>query len=248
MIGEILLNYPPISLAEMSEVKLMNRTDTKFVTNRRMLEALLVLAADNYYVQEIDGCREAEYSTLYFDNNEDSMYMAHHNGKKTRQKLRIRSYVASDEHFLEVKTKNNRGRTNKKREKIISKETPLIDHYAFLKKYLWVKPESVVPKQENHFNRITLVNIDKTERLTIDYNLVFCHLETKRVARYDDVVIIELKRDGLYPSPILPLLRQLRIFPMGFSKYCIGMALTNPLLRQNCLKERIRQINKIVKS
>lgn len=248
MIDEILLKFPPISLAEMSEVKLMNRTDTKFVTNKRKLESLLALAADQYYVQEIDGCREAEYSTLYFDTKENSMYMVHQNGKKARQKLRIRSYVASDEHFLEVKTKNNRGRTSKKREQIISTETPLADHYPFLKKLLWVEPEYVVPKQKNHFNRITLVNIDKTERLTIDYNLSFYHLETKHAVNYDDIVIIELKRDGLQPSPILPLLRQLRIFPMGFSKYCIGMALTNPLLKQNCLKERIKKINKILNS
>lgn len=34
---DILSQYDPICLEEMSGIKLMNRTDTKFVTNRRRL-------------------------------------------------------------------------------------------------------------------------------------------------------------------------------------------------------------------
>ena len=40
-------------------------------------------------------------------------------------------------------------------------------------------------------------------------------------------------------------LRQLRIHPHGFSKYCIGSALTNPDLRQNRFKIRLRDTEKI---
>ena len=41
------------------------------------------------------------------------------------------------------------------------------------------------------------------------------------------------------------MLRQLRIHPHGFSKYCIGSALTNPDLRQNRFKIRLRDTEKI---
>ena len=41
------------------------------------------------------------------------------------------------------------------------------------------------------------------------------------------LVIVELKRDGLCYSPVLEMLRVLRVFPHGFSKYCMGSALTN---------------------
>ena len=43
------------------------------------------------------------------------MYNRHEAGHLVRQKLRIRSYVDAKLNFLEVKTKNNHGRTKKKR-------------------------------------------------------------------------------------------------------------------------------------
>ena len=60
----------------------------------------------------------------------------------------------------------------------------------------------------------------------------------------DDLVIIELKRDGLCPSPILQMLRDLRIFPHGFSKYCMGMALTDPSLPKNRIKLKLIEVEK----
>ena len=111
----ILRSYHPISLDEMSGIKLMNRTDTKFVTSASRLRELLVLAHDDYRVQEIDGKRIARYYTAYFDTPDNNMYIVHQNGHVGRQKLRIRSYVDSGLNFLEVKTKNNHGRTKKKR-------------------------------------------------------------------------------------------------------------------------------------
>ena len=58
--------------------------------------------------------------------------------------------------------------------------------------------------------------------------------------------IIELKRDGLQPSPILGMLRDLRIKPSGFSKYCMGSALTNPDLKRNNFKERLRLVERLL--
>ena len=233
-------NFSPISLAEMSAVKLMNRIDTKFVTNRQTLVKLLAMAEELYKVQEIDGQRIAAYHTLYYDTPENTMYIAHQNGKKNRQKLRIRTYLDSNEHYLEVKTKNNHGRTKKKRVKM--EGSSLLPYDDFLTERLWLSPKDMMPKIENNFHRITLVNEDMTERLTIDHDLSFHHFETDNRLSLDTAVIIELKRDGLKPSPIMPILNKLRIFPMGFSKYCIGMALTNPSLKQNRFKERIHYI------
>ena len=44
---------------------------------------------------------------------------------------------------------------------------------------------------------------------------------------------------------ILPALRELRIQPSGFSKYCMGMALTDGELKKNCFKPRLRMISKM---
>ena len=43
------------------------------------------------------------------------MYLAHQNGRVIREKIRVRTYVSSGLTFLEVKNKNNKGRTDKKR-------------------------------------------------------------------------------------------------------------------------------------
>jgi hypothetical protein len=62
----------------------------------------------------------------------------------------------------------------------------------------------------------------------------------------NDLVIIELKRDGLVFSPVLDMLRQLHTHPHGFSKYCMGAAFTNQDLPINRFKEKLRDINKIL--
>lgn len=261
---EILATYAPITLNEMSGIRLMNRTDTKFVTTEDRLADLLELAQPDYRVQllEADDGARAEYvgrpvlpySTTYFDTPDYAMFYTHQHGHAGRQKLRIRSYDSSELAFLEVKTKNNRGRTKKKRVPLDAGTphlwTPGVattEEAAFVHRHLLAyDPLTLAPKVANRFDRITLVNRALTERLTIDCHLAFrnpvsgCDLELPRI------VIIELKRDGLQPSPILGLLRQLRIRPMGFSKYCIGSALTNPQLRINRFKPRLRRIEKMM--
>ena len=98
---------------------------------------------------------------------------------------------------------------------------------------------------QNLFDRITLVNKEKTERLTIDYNIRFHNFETNNDADSDQLVIIELKRDGNVYSPICSLLRDLHIHPTGFSKCCIGMVWTDPGLKQNNFKAKVRRLAKI---
>ena len=57
---ELLKTFAPISLEQMSSVKLMNRPDTKFVTTQQRLQQLLTMALKDYYIQEIDGQRNLE--------------------------------------------------------------------------------------------------------------------------------------------------------------------------------------------
>lgn len=59
------------------------------------------------------------------------------------------------------------------------------------------------------------------------------------------LVVIELKQDALAPSPMKQLLAQLRVKPFKLSKYCIGEALTNPLVKHNRFKAKIRAIGKM---
>ncbi len=258
-IAEVLASYATISLSEMSAVRLMNRTDRKFVTSYAMALSLLRAAADDYYVQEIDHRRIADYYTVYFDTPQYDMFRCHACGKMNRQKLRIRSYVDSHLSFLEVKTKDNHCRTRKRRMQMIDfdplhprrdilfcgTDATLSAAEHFLGEHLHYAADSLTERIENRFERITLVNKAKTERLTIDLHVHFHNLITDQRLALDNVVIIELKRDGRQPSPILALLRQMRIKPLGFSKYCVGTAITCPSLPQNRLKQRLRTIQRI---
>ena len=236
----LISKFQPISLSEMGGIKLMNRTDTKFVTSIDKLMLLLQMAGDEYRVQEIDGKRNMSYATIYYDSKDYAFYNAHHDGHAGRQKVRVRSYVDSHLSFLEIKTKDNHGKTYKSR---ISADDALAQD--FLKQVLHIDPQLLEQKIENSFHRITLVNKAMTERLTIDTDLSFQNLTTGKKCSLPRLAIIELKRDGLQPSPILPMLRELRIHPGGFSKYCIGEALTNPSLRINLLKPRLQKLMKI---
>ena len=259
---QILNEYEPITLDEMKDIRLMNRIDTKFVTTVPVLKRLLNIARDDYFVQETGGLRISPYYTMYFDTDDCAMYNRHEVGHLSRQKIRIRSYVDAGLNFLEVKTKNNHGRTKKKRIAMeqFDPTNPQYDirferqneEYAayddFIRTWLMYEPTSLICQLENRFDRITLVNKGKTERLTIDTNLRFHNITTDGRRSMDDIVIIELKRDGNLPSPILGRLLDLRIHPHGFSKYCIGSALTNESLRRNRIKPRLRSIEKILRN
>ena len=244
---DLLNTFAPITLEEMSSVKLMNRTDTKFVTNLQKLEQLLEMAQADYYVQDIDGGRNLEYDTTYFDTTAFDMYTTHQHGHTNRQKIRFRTYCVSGLQFMEVKTKNNHGRTKKKRIEVSDMDLHDEEKRLFLGKHLRYDVNTLQPALNNHFSRITLVNKGKTERLTIDSGLRFHNMQNDERLDMGPLVIIELKRDGLVYSPVLEMLRQLRIQPHGFSKYCMGSALTgHELLPVNRFKRKLIEVGKLV--
>ncbi len=238
--------FSPITLEQMSGVRLMNRTDTKFVCTRAALVDLLHSAREMYYVQEIDNQRVMHYSTLYFDTLDYHMFSEHRRGRKVREKIRIRTYEDSCLSFLEVKKKNNKGRTKKTRMALPNSSHDILAYADFVAENSAYAAKDVVPAIENHFSRITLVNKQLTERLTIDTDLRFVNRASNKSVSLQPLVIIELKRDGLVPSPIMALLRRARIKPSGFSKYCIGMALTCTGLNVSGMKPKLRRINKLI--
>ncbi len=236
---------PRISLEEMSELRLMNRTDMKFVTNKDKLAQLLSMAQGRYLAQYHEGANVASYMTTYWDTEAHLFYMNHHNGRSPRQKVRVRTYLGSQLTFLEVKTKNNHGRTAKKRIRVPGQDC-LEGGEDFLTGLSGLMLADIHPAITNHFHRITLVNNEKTERLTIDYDIDFHNLETGGRTGTGELVVIELKRDGNAHSPVTDMLRQLRVKPLGFSKYCIGSVMTNSGLKRNAFKPKLVEIDHLV--
>ena len=106
----------PITLEEMDGVKLLNRIDSKYLTDEATLVAILSdAAAAGYRVLETGGARISPYDSVYFDTPGLRMFLDHHNRRLRRQKVRTRAYLNSGDAFLEIKKKTNKGRTRKKR-------------------------------------------------------------------------------------------------------------------------------------
>ena len=178
------------------------------------------------------------------------MFSDHHNKRLRRQKVRTRAYVNSGDAFLEIKRKNNRGRTKKKRTGIPLQELPDFRSDAaacrYLAEYSDFRAEEIRPTLETIFQRITLVNQALTERITIDTSLSFKNFRTGLEASLRDAVIIELKQDGHAASEMKRILLDHRVKPARISKYCIAVTLTDPSARSNRFKVKVRQIEKTI--
>ena len=97
----------------------------------------------------------------------------------------------------------------------------------------------------NDFYRLTLVNHQRTERVTIDFDLKFYNHRTGESRALTDIVIIEVKRDGNTFSPIRDILRQCRVMPVSISKYCIGQVVTDRNLKRNRFKAKLKMMDKL---
>ena len=260
-ISSLTSEFAPISLDEMESVKLMNRIDTKFAVSLSLLPAILEAARESYYIQQIAGQRIATYDTMYYDTDTLDMYVRHHDRQLVRQKIRVRQYVDSHLTFLEIKRKNNKGRTSKKRIMVpgfeLTADTPSVlkhkrkeDEPVTVASFIDAKSRyewsEITPHLWTKFHRITLVNKAKTERLTIDLDLVWENVITGESRTFADLVIIELKRDGNAYSPMNKIMQDLRVHPLKISKYCIGTALTTPDIKKNRFKAKIRKIVKLL--
>jgi hypothetical protein len=244
LVMDALGNLKPITLEEMDGVKLMDRTDTKFVFNIAQLPVFLNDLKDQYRVLEVNNCRSSRYETIYFDTEDFELYKKHHSGKLNRYKVRCRKYVESELFFFEVKFKNNKGRTIKDRVKrkefafkiqdkaleLLSKKTPL-------------DAEKLTPNIWVNYSRITLVNNFSKERVTIDTTLHVKN-DNKEVA-FPKLVIAEVKQEKAQASPFLAAMRRAGIREGSISKYCFGVATLYDNIKKNNFKPKIKTINKI---
>ena len=236
-----------VSLQDLEKVKLQSRLDTKYVLNAGMLPSILEKLKNEYLVMEIEGKRLMKYVTLYYDTKDFHFFNQHHNGKLNRYKIRSRTYVDTDTSFVEIKFKNNKSTTIKTRKGCdsIPKES-LEDFYKFINKNMPLGDKELEPKLWVYYSRITLTNNAFTERVTLDLHLTFDNEET--IKAMPEILIAEIKQDKFSgDSAIVSLFREMKLEPMGFSKYCLGIASTydSDTVKKNNFKPKLRAIEKI---
>ena len=239
--------FSPIHLEQMDRVKLMNRVDTKFAFDLKILSEILPELVENYAILEINSVRTPSYQSQYFDDQHLTFYKDHHNGRTNRFKVRIRKYIESNLLFLEIKHKF-KGRTIKKRIEVDDfKENLTSEMIAFISDNKAAK-SALMPILENAFHRITLVNKTKNERLTLDFDLSFKRDNTTK--EFKNLVIAELKQEKIdRTSPFFVSMKNRIIRPYRLSKYCLGaMALyEKEKIKINRFKRKYIYLQKIEK-
>lgn len=244
-------SFDKLSLSDLDGVKLQNRCDTKFTFHISKLPQFLDLIKSDYGVLSINDQSLMDYHSLYYDTSDFDFYLNHHNKRRNRVKIRYRKYVVSDLTFFEIKYKNNKGRTVKKRVKVDDIEESFSGEAAIhyeternLSKALSQVDQELKPSIWVNFSRITLADSSFQERATIDLNLHY--KKDDKIIHCDNLVIAELKQPMFSrQSKFIRALNQLHINPMRISKYCYGMKQMYPDLKSNNFKSKFNRINKL---
>lgn len=240
-LSSLVRGFEEISLKGMEAAKaqLLSRVESKHVMTLAQCQKLVNVLAGSYRVLEIEGNRAGKYVTMYYDTPDFRSYNEHHNGKKNRFKLRMRHYDSSDETFLEVKMKNNKGQTDKSRMKTSwTTDGFSPDQEEFLQTVLPCDCHAFRPVVRTVYDRITLVSKDTPERITLDTGISFD--DGRCTVSYPDLVIGEIKHEkGAKNSPAQRAIHEMGVRKRGFSKYCTGAALLYERLKRNHFKENL---------
>lgn len=238
--------FDEIGLEDLDNARLLKRVDTKYLFDIGRLSELLSSVNEYYSILTIGNRKSQEYKSLYLDTEDFQMYLRHHMGKLNRYKVRFRKYINSDLSFLEVKHKNNKSETIKERIEIDYNNFSEKEPRFFIEEYSPYRPEMLTPQIEVRYNRITLVSFSKEERVTIDYNLSYNKLDSYELLPLNNLVIAEVKSKKFsFSSRFIQALKDNHIYPMGFSKYCMGVAMLNKQIKKNAFKPKLIYIDDI---
>ena len=233
-INTIITQYESASLEELAHVTALNRQDTKFIFNSNRLPELLHQLINDYLILEITPHRIFNYNNLYYDTSDFKLYLQHHNGCRPRYKIRFREYPESTLSYFEIKTKTNQDRTQKSRFKLPSGinhifhtdlGTDLLSDktiISMINSNTRLTAKELLPSIGISFTRITLVEKEFRERITIDNNL-YCAIDSANQT-FNNVTIAEVKQNRYNPQSIfIRTMRRMSVHETRFSKYCMGI-------------------------
>ena len=238
-IATTISTFDPISLDALNDkAAMLERLDNKYIVPASQLLPAFEAFSELFDVLEINGKRSFTYATQYYDDRVAQSYLDHHQGRRKRCKVRVRNYVDAGFSYLEVKLKDIRDVTVKKRLKLedpkagLSPEALDFIDYCHTEMYGNALARALLPVIEMQYQRVTLVAKEGGERMTIDTNLQFRNnaverqvvagqfiLETKS-ARGNGIADKILRGNHLHPTK-------------KCSKYCMGMAALGTVERHN---------------
>lgn len=243
--NEVLNSFSSICLSQMENVKLMNRVDEKFIIPIHKIDAILEAAKNQYDILEINEVRMLPYESIYYDTINMDLYYSHMRGRVNRYKIRLRNYLNSNLSYLEIKFKNNKGRTIKSR--IESEYSPEVintqENASFINSVAKLNASDLQSTVSVTYKRVTLINKFDAERTTLDFDLAFTNNDKEK--KYSKFVIIEVKQDKLKKSPIKDIIKAEGIREGSISKYCMGIICLDNTIKQNTFKHKMLKINNL---
>ena len=240
---KILVNFKQVYFDQISS--LMNRFDFKFLLTSSEATDLLNNLADQYNVISNNNQLVRQYETRYFDTVQRNAFYLHHKGKLPRSKIRTRAYLDTKDQFVEIKYKNNKDKTEKFRiESTISenlfRQSNVI---SFLNKHNISNVEDLEESLLVKYNRISLKHKELNERVTFDFDITFSNNQINTIPL--DIVIVEVKQETKFKTPVTTLLKSMHKRPISISKYCYGLLITEPSIKRNNFNPILKNLYKI---
>jgi hypothetical protein len=248
MIAQSLSAYAPVGLEALNaKAAMLERLDHKYIIPAARLAPAFDTFRDLFDVLEIDGKRAFTYATRYFDDPDQRGYYDHHQGRRKRCKVRVRSYLDAGFSYLEVKLKDLRDVTIKKRLKVpeglesLDEACLAFIDSCYRKQYGEEFARPLQIQLGMQYQRITLVAKEGGERMTVDTGLRFwsprglCDVPP-------DLFIIETKSargNGIADR----ILRTHHLHPTKrCSKYCVAMAALGEVAKANQFLPALRKL------
>jgi len=238
--------FETISLDGLNRLAaLLDRQEHKYVLEVEQLLGLIDELTEDFYILQIGEHTAFSYKSMYFDSDELHGYRYHNQGRlKGRFKIRTRQYVESNLCFFEVKLKDKRGGTLKKRipydvgnyRTITAQAQQFIeDNYA--KAYGRPLTLELSSQLEVSFQRITLIAKQGGERVTIDFNLSFAAKEQTTPVR--QFLVVETKSSN-GRGIAYAIFRRHGLKSRSCSKYCLGANLLQLGVKYNRFKPLLK--------
>lgn len=234
-LAEALDALPTITLGELLDAAaLQTRVDRKYLVPSETA-ARLVAGLPGAAVLQIDGLREFRYESVYLDTPDLLSYAGTALRRRRRFKVRTRTYLDSDDAWLEVKTREARGRTVKtrlpieptQRDGLDERGRRFVDEVLPARGVALTPGDRLVPTLTSHYRRSTLYLPRCGARVTVDTALTWTDTDGTWLAP-SGLVVVETKTATATPSDADRALWAMGHRPVRFSKYGTGMAALHP--------------------
>ncbi|PFG35168.1 polyphosphate polymerase domain-containing protein [Sanguibacter antarcticus] len=237
----VLGSIAPVYLDELlNRAALQTRTDRKYVLAMDATIGLLEDLRERAQILEIAGSHTFGYESVYFDTPALRSFMLAARRRPARFKIRTRTYLDSGECWLEIKTRDRRGRTVKARQPhdLADRRRVTPAGHEFVRAVLdeqrlsSEEAATLRPTLVTRYSRATLLVPGATpatdSRLTIDTGLV-CSRDDSAVVRLPSRAVVETK-SGAGASAVDRLLWSRGQRPSQISKYGTGLVALDPRL------------------